>query len=220
MFSNLNEARPRLLIFIVLFGLVLVLLPSWLPWLTRVMIAWNASALCLLALTWLMMFRSNLRQMRRRAQRQDPGRRAIFIFVVAAATVSILAIGFLLKSTPKGSSAGLVTLHLTLSAVTIIDSWLLTHTMFALRYAHIYYLDDSATPIIDEIGGLDFPNEKQPDYWDFLYFALVLGMTFQVSDVQITSRRLRRLATIHGVLSFFFSTAILALSINLIAGII
>lgn len=167
-----------------------------------------------------MMFGSNLRQMRRRAQRQDAGRRAIFIFVVAAATVSILAIGFLLKSTPKGSSAGLVTLHLTLSAVTIIDSWLLTHTMFALRYAHIYYLDDSETAIIDEIGGLDFPNEKQPDYGDFLYFALVLGMTFQVSDVQITSRRIRRLATIHGVLSFFFSTAILALSINLIAGII
>ncbi len=220
MFSNLNEARPRLIIFIVLFGLVLVLLPSWLPWLTRVMIAWNAGALCLLALTWLMMFGSNLRQMRRRAQRQDAGRRAIFIFVVAAATVSILAIGFLLKSTPKGSSAGLVTLHLTLSAVTIIDSWLLTHTMFALRYAHIYYLDDSETAIIDEIGGLDFPNEKQPDYGDFLYFALVLGMTFQVSDVQITSRRFRRLATIHGVLSFFFSTAILALSINLIAGII
>jgi len=220
MFSNLNEARPRLIIFIVLFGLVLVLLPSWLPWLTRVMIAWNAGALCLLALTWLMMFGSNLRQMRRRAQRQDAGRRAIFIFVVAAATVSILAIGFLLKSTPKGSSAGLVTLHLTLSAVTIIDSWLLTHTMFALRYAHIYYLDDSETAIIDEIGGLDFPNEKQPDYGDFLYFALVLGMTFQVSDVQITSRRIRRLATIHGVLSFFFSTAILALSINLIAGII
>ena len=220
MSNNFNEAKPRTIVFVVLFGLVFVLLPAWLPWLTRVLIAWNVGALGLLALIWLMMLDATIRQMRRRAQRQDVGHTAIFIFVVAAASASILAIGFLLKNTSKGSSDSLLTLHLALSALTIVESWLLTHTMFALRYAHIYYVDDSVTSIIDEVGGLDFPGEKHPDYWDFLYFAYVLGMTFQVSDVRVTSRRIRRLALVHGVLSFFFSTAILALSINLIAGIV
>ena len=217
--SNLNEARPRLLIAIALFGLILAILPPWLPLLTRVMIAWDAGAVCLLALTFSMMLGATPKQMRRRAQRQDASRWVISSLVIAGACLSLLAIAFLLKNA-KGSSASLLTLRLALVAGTIVSSWLLTHTVFALHYAHGCYRDDSATPIADEIGGLDFPSEKQPDYWDFLYFSLVIGMTSQVSDVQITSRQLRRLALVHGVLSFFFNTVILALSINLIAGLI
>jgi len=192
--SNLNEARPRLLIAIALFGLILALLPPWLPLLTRVMIAWDAGAVCLLALTFSMMLGATPKQMRRRAQRQDASRWVISSLVIAGACLSLLAIAFLLKNA-KGSSRSLLTLRLALVAGTIVSSWLLTHTVFALHYAHGYY-------------------------WDFLYFSLVIGMTSQVSDVQITSRQLRRLALVHGVFSFFFNTVILALSINLIAGLI
>jgi uncharacterized membrane protein len=88
---------------------------------------------------------------------------------------------------------------------------------FALRYAHEYYARDEGGPDVDR--GLDFPNENEPDYLDFLYFALVLGMTFQVSDVQITSRKLRRIATLHGLLSFLFNTVIVALTVNIAAGL-
>jgi uncharacterized membrane protein len=89
------------------------------------------------------------------------------------------------------------------------------HLVFALRYAHEFY-----TKSDDELqGGLDFPKEPEPDYYDFLYFSLVLGMTFQVSDVDITDRHLRRLATLQGFISFLFNTIILALTVNLAAGL-
>lgn len=136
--------------------------------------------------------------------------------MVAAACTSLLAIAFLLKET-KDLSPILVTLHVVLAIVTVVSSWLLIHTMFALHYAHSYYGNDTETNSEDHAGGLDFPEEKQPDYWDFLYFSFVIGMTAQVSDIQVTSQPMRHLALIHSVLSFFFNKVILALSINIIA---
>jgi len=196
-----------------------LLLPSQLLFPTRLLIAWDSGFICLLALIWSIMISATPQKMRHRAQRQDADRWLISSIVVGAACTSLLAIGFVLKSTPKGSSPTLVTLHLTLSALTIVTSWLLMHTVFAFHYAHRYYRDNRATPMVDDSEGLDFPGGKQPDYWDFLYFSFVIGMTFQVSDVQITSRSTRRLALVHSVLSFFFNTVILALSINLVAGL-
>jgi uncharacterized membrane protein len=94
----------------------------------------------------------------------------------------------------------------------------MTHTLFALRYAHEYY---SIVPGGDAVeGGLKFPGDDPPDYWDFFYYALVLGMTFQVSDVEILSRKLRRLASVHGLLGFLFNTVILALSVNIAASLL
>src|SRR4051794_13645060 len=101
--------------------------------------------------------------------------------------------------------------------MTLFLYWIVTHVTFSLRYAHEYYSDDLGGPAVDK--GLDFPGENEPDYLDFLYFSLVLGMTFQVSDVQITSRKLRRMATIPGLLSFLFNTIIVALTVNLVAGL-
>ena len=108
--------------------------------------------------------------------------------------------------------------HVLLLGTTVLASWLVTHTLFAFRYAHEYYADDAGGPDVD--GGLEFPGGARPDYWDFVYFSAVLGMTFQVSDVQITSRKLRRLATVHGFLSFGFNTVILALAVNIGANLI
>jgi uncharacterized membrane protein len=96
-------------------------------------------------------------------------------------------------------------------------SWFLVHTFFALRYAHLFYGDHKTKPDI-HAGGLIFPSEQHPDYLDFAYFSFVLGMTFQVSDVQVTSKQLRRVAMLHGILSFGFNTFIVALTINVIAG--
>jgi uncharacterized membrane protein len=109
-------------------------------------------------------------------------------------------------------------LHIALVAITLLASWLMVHTTFAFRYAHEYYSRDAGGADFDR--GLEFPGEKKPDYLDFVYFALVLGMTFQVSDVQITARKMRRLAAVHGLLSFLFNTIILALTVNIAAGLV
>jgi len=113
----------------------------------------------------------------------------------------------------------LLILHVLLAVMTIIGSWLLVHTVFAQQYARNYYQDHES--INQQIaGGLDFPSDRQPDFWDFLYYSFVIGMTSQVSDVQTTSREMRRLTLLHGILSFFFNTTILAMSINIIASLV
>jgi uncharacterized membrane protein len=164
------------------------------------------------------MVRAKTKTMRHNAQSQDEGRLVILSIVTTAACASIFAIAFILKET-KGQDLSILIPHLILAVVTIIGSWLLVHTIFAMHYAHEYY-QDHQTQSECKAGGLDFPEDIEPDYWDFLYFSFVIGMTSQVSDVQITSRSLRRLSLLHSILSFFFNTAIVAMSINIIAGLI
>lgn len=212
-------ARSHLIASLVVAGVVAVLLPSWLRLPSRVLCVWDTGMLCFLGLSWWVMLRATPATMRLNAKRQDQGRLVILSLVTAAACASILAIGFLLKDAKSGSSA-IVLLHIVLSVVTILGSWLLVHTIFALHYAHEYYRDESKALDADRAEGLDFPGDSEPDYWDFLYFSFVIGMTSQVSDVQIESRSMRRLGLLHGVLSFFFNTAIVAMSINIIAGLI
>jgi uncharacterized membrane protein len=154
--------------------------------------------------------------MRRNAERQDEGRTAISILVTAAACASLSAIGFVLQES-KNAPPSILFLHVMLAVITIVGSWSLVHTSFALHYAHNYYRQNRQ---VNGSPGLDFPGDAEPDYWDFLYFSFVIGMTSQVSDVAIKTRFLRRLALIHGILSFFFNTVIVAMSINIIAGLI
>lgn len=187
--------------------------------LTRIIITWDTGVFSFLTFAVAMMNGASPQKMRRSSQRLDESRWTILILVVGSACASLLAIAFLLKgnqSLPQWQ----LTLHLTLSIVTIVFSWLLVHTMFALHYAHLYYRDDTESSSREKAEGLDFPGAEQPDYWDFLYFSFIIGMTCQVSDIQIASRSLRRLALVHGVLTFFFNTVILALSINIVAGLI
>jgi uncharacterized membrane protein len=209
--------RPRSLLSILTAGLVGAILPSWLHLPTRILCIWNAGLICFLGLTWWAMVRANPVTMRRIAQQQDEGRIVILGLLTASACISLLAIGFMLND--KGITGKILTLHLGLAVSTIIGSWLLVHTIFALHYAHGYYKNHQTLQEC-KAEGLDFPDDLEPDYWDFLYFSFVIGMTSQVSDVQITSRPMRKLALGHGVLSFFFNTTILAMSINIIAGLI
>ncbi|OYV51615.1 MAG: hypothetical protein B7Z78_08190 [Rhodospirillales bacterium 20-60-12] len=106
---------------------------------------------------------------------------------------------------------------MTFVGITLVSSWLMTHTTFAYRYAHEYYARSNG---VELDRGLDFPGEQEPDYFDFVYFSFVLGMTFQVSDVEVTARKLRRMATVQGLIGFVFNTVILALSVNIAAGLI
>jgi uncharacterized membrane protein len=171
-----------------------------------------------LAATWTLIVTAKPKTMRHNAQSQDEGRLVILGLITSAACASILAIVFILKES-KGKDVSIVIPHIILAVVTIVGSWLLVHTIFAMHYAHEYY-QDHKTQSDCKAGGLDFPEDIEPDYWDFLYFSFVIGMTSQVSDVQITSRSLRRLCLLHSILSFFFNTAIVAMSINIIAGLI
>ncbi len=171
--------------------------------------------LCFLGLTWRLMLRATPELMRRFARQEDEGRVMILSLITIAACISVVAIGLILQD--KGKENSLLLLHLGLSIATIVGSWLLVHTIFAQHYAHIYYQAER-TLAECKADGLDFPSEIEPDYWDFLYFSLVIGMTSQVSDVNVTSRKIRRLSLIHGVLSFFFNTTILAMAINIVAG--
>ena len=183
--------------------------------LTRGLLAWDFACCVLLALEAEMFARE--RDMAHDAEAQQEGEWTVFALTVAAVVASFAAIlGEF--SVSKELPAAIRGLHVVLVAGTLLVSWLTTHTIFALRYAHEYYSCSPGTTQID--GGLEFPSEPAPDYWDFFYFALVLGMTFQVSDVQITSRKLRRLATVHGLLGFLFNTVILALSVNIGASLL
>jgi len=194
------------------------LLPASLPANTQAILAWDIGVSVYLLLAYALFFTvTDPRLMAANAEAQEEGEWTIFWLEVAAVTASFAAIVSEFAAIKEASGA-FKALHVALVAVTLFFSWLMTHTSFAYRYAHEYYKISA-----DGVGyrrGLDFPREEHPDYLDFCYFALVLGMTFQVSDVQVTDRHLRRLATAHGLLGFLFNTIILALTVNLAAGLL
>jgi len=183
----------------------------------RAVLGWDVGIFVLIGWIMGMMALSTHDHMRRRAARQDLGRWVILLAIVAGALVSMAALAVIQKSL-KAAPGDESVLYVGLIVVTIVLSWSLVHTVFTLHYAHAYY--GPSEDLDDEdglVGGLEFPSENQPDYWDFMYFSYVVGMTCQVSDVQVSGRALRRLTLIHGVVAFFFNTAILALAINIVA---
>jgi uncharacterized membrane protein len=180
---------------------------------------WLAFALSIIILEWVIIFTCHPREIRKIASLEDSSRTFIFILVVSAAVVSLGAVIFLLKS-PKEATDTQVTGHVLISIASVIISWWLVHTIFTMRYAHLYYTTNPDGDKKKPIGGLQFPDEPEPDYLDFVYFSFVLGTTFQVSDVEISSRPIRRLALVHGLIAFAFNTAILALSINVVSGLV
>jgi uncharacterized membrane protein len=183
----------------------------------QIILTWNAFAFAIILLCWIRIVFADVRTVVRSAKLQDAGRTAIFLFVIAAACTSLFAVAFLL-GTAKGLHGRSLTGHILLAAGTVVCSWCLVHTVFTMHYAHAYYRH-AETGGIEKGHGLQFPGSHEPDFLDFAYFSFVIGMTFQVSDVQISSRRLRRLALVHGILSFAFNTVILAFAINLVSGL-
>lgn len=182
----------------------------------ELMLCWLNYAISILTMSWISILTMHPKDVGKVAQLEDSSVTFIFLFIIASAFASLFAVVILLQSI-KGKPSDAVTTHIILSVASVAVSWWLTHTVFTLRYAHLYYGDVDGEKGYD--GGLEFPKEPEPDYMDFVYFAFVLGMTFQVSDVEISSRKIRRLAWAHSILSFVFNTVIVALSINIIASL-
>lgn len=200
-------SRPRLFISIAIGIAALVAMPwSW-RLTTRFLLAWDISLVLYLALAFTTVFSCGAEFMRRQAALQDDGRFFVLAMTSVAAFASIIAIVLELGVPHRGDAP------LALAVVTIALSWAAIHTTFALHYAHEYFRGK-------EIGGLAFPGGGDPDYWDFVYFSFVIGMTAQVSDIGITDKIIRRTAIAHGVVSFFFNTALLALMVNIAASAI
>jgi len=188
------------------------------PW-SAAIAGWNAVAVVILALDWVTIWTTPQRKIRQLAQQQDLSRFLVFIFVVVTSSAALLAVGFLV-SVKRSQSGGYFIVHLLLTLLTVIFSWMLVHTVYGLRYAHAFYGDSDEPGVNRHAGGLIFPGDRLPDYFDFAYFSFVIGMTCQVSDVQITLGRMRRITLFHSVLSFGFNTMILALLINTVSGLL
>jgi uncharacterized membrane protein len=186
---------------------------------TRLVLAWDMFTLTILALAWVVISTKDPYEARRNARLQDANATFLFVLVISAATASLLAVGLLLASAKNLSPTGLAG-HITLSVTAVVLSWMLVHTLFALRYAHLYFRDAREVERHAVSGGLVFPGNGALDYLDFAYFSFVIGMTCQVSDVQVASAKMRRLALVHGLISFAFNTAILAMFVNIIASLV
>lgn len=174
---------------------------------------WNVGGLVLLGLAWVTITRSVAEETQRRAAADDPGRTLVYVLVLLTSAVSLLAATPLVRGAhtlPPDESRVLVTLCL----ATVALSWALTHTAFTLRYAHLYYREDS-----EGVGGVEFAGGARPCYFDFAYFAFTVGMCFQVSDVSVSSGQIRRTVLLHAVLSFVYNSAILAFVLNLAFGL-
>lgn len=180
--------------------------------------AWISFAFTTLSFSWLTILVRHPKEIGIVAREQDTSFWVIFLLVVGAAFISLFGIFLFLQGLPTYSKKGLSS-HIVLSLVGVVLSWLLIHTVFTIRYAHLYYTTtgDQNKPYA---GGLEFPGAEPPDFLDFAYFSFVLGMTFQTADVSISGRIIRRLALVHGFLSFVYNTGIIALSINIISGVI
>lgn len=183
---------------------------------TRAIAGWDVGALAFLALAMHLFAIRTPEQMAADAESQEEGQWTLFWVMLLGTIFSFAALSGEfsgLKALPPVERS----LHVALVAATLMLSWLLAHVVFTFRYSHEWYdLDEKRKTK----GGLQFPSDDMPDYFDFLYFSVVIGMTFQVSDVQVASRRLRRLVLLHGLLSFLFNTVIVALTVNIAAGLL
>lgn len=213
------HALQRVGLALVVGGLCAWLAPADFRAATRVVTAWDGFCVAILALTWTTIFQADAAHLRRVATRQDPGRTWTFVAVLLAAGASLFAVALLLrgiKDLPHREQLEQVIV----SVVAVLGSWLLLHTLFTLRYAHAYYSEDLRTAPPDKRGGLQFPGAEPTTYWDFAYYAFTIGMTAQTSDTGVTSLPMRQLTLAHGLLSFGFNTAVIALGVNVVSSIL
>jgi len=211
------HARPRLVIAAVVALLVAIVLPTEIAShaVTRWLVAWNAGTVLYVLLAAIMMTRSTSHQMRRRAQLQDDGQVAILGLTTLAAVASLVAIAGEL-TVVKDMHGYMKTAHVALAGITVLSSWAFIQVMFALHYAHQYY----AAVCHGRPAVLSFPGGEDPDYGEFFYFAAVIGTSGQTADVSFVSKPLRRIGSLHCILAYLFNTTVLALLINIGAGIL
>ncbi|PWR18126.1 DUF1345 domain-containing protein [Zavarzinia aquatilis] len=211
--SRLTLGRPRFLLAGFVVGVGFLLLPQDLPEGLRPVVAWNSGLFVYLVATGAMMVRATEADIRRRARIHDVRQWVIVLLALIGTGAIVAALVDFLRVARIGQGAGSL-IDFALVFWTILSTFIMLHMLFAVHYAHAYYAAVSSDP------PLAFPGGEKPDYFDFLYFSVVVGLTAQVSDVVVNSRRLRRTVLVHGIIAFFFNTLILALMVNIAAGLV
>jgi uncharacterized membrane protein len=179
------------------------------PWQAAVLVGWVAAAIVYLASVWWLVLPQDEELTAKHATALDDSRVLADLLLLTASLSTLVAVTLLLvKAGDAGSAKGW---YAALAVLTVVLAWAVVHTIFTLRYAELYYAD--------EPGGLNFHGDGEPSYNDFAYLSFTVGMTFQVSDTEVTSREFRRTILRHAMLSYVFATAIIATTINLVAGL-
>jgi uncharacterized membrane protein len=179
-------------------------------WRVAVSLGWDATAACLLCSVWFVVLSKDARETAAAARAEDASRAAADAFLIGASLASLVSVGFVLVDA-AGRTGLMKGVFIGLAVVSVVAAWATVHSVFMLRYARLYYSDP--------IGGIDFHADDQPDYRDFAYVALTIGMTFQVSDTDLTVKRIRRSALEHALLSFVFGAVILGITINIVGSL-
>jgi len=215
------RARPRLFTAAAIGIVIYFLFPLARDTSTRLLISWNLAAIFFVVTMLVLMIRSDSADMKRRAQQTDEGRFAVLFLSMIAAVASLVAIVIELSQI-KNASGSDAAFYIGLSVSTIFLSWSFIQVIFTEHYAHEYYMqtEGNRRKRNEEGSGLDFPGERKPDYVDFLYFTITIGVANQTADISIHSRPMRILVLIHSVISYFFNATILALSINIVSSIL
>jgi uncharacterized membrane protein len=208
--SRFLQARWRLIFSTIVCVLLVLFLPDGYRPASRLLVGWDAGVALYLLLVLTMIVRSSPDRVRREAALQDEGRITIPVLTVTAALASLGAIIFWLRTASENET--IAPRVLALLFLTTLLSWVFVHIMFALHYAHEYYAEHRGAG-----GGLRFPGNTEPNYWDFLYFAFAIGTATQVSDVAVTSRAIRRTVTAHGMVAFVFNVTLIALTVSIAA---
>ncbi len=207
-FLRILQARPKLIISVLLGIGVAIAMPAELRLTTKALVGWDLGVTLYLAIVYWTIARSHAGHILQHAKNEDEGRGVILMLTVAAALATLAAIVAQLGGAQGKTDTK--SWQLLLALITIFLSWTLIHSIFAIHYAHEFYAENRP-------GGLNFPGGEKPDYWDFVYFSFVIGMTFQVSDVAVSSRRIRKTVTAHAIVSFLFNVTLIALMVNIAA---
>jgi uncharacterized membrane protein len=205
------NAHIRLEVAIVLGAATAALVARFGPWQAAPAWGWGVAAGTYVVWAWVVIWRLDAEDTSRFARREDPSRAVADVLLLSASVTSLAAVALMLVKAGDSHGVGKTTL-IASSVASVVLSWLLVHTIFTLHYASLYYRDP--------IGGVDFNEKALPRYSDFAYLAFTIGMTFQVSDTNLTTKAMRAAALRHALLSFLFGAVILATTINLIAGLL
>ncbi|MDP1800093.1 MAG: DUF1345 domain-containing protein [Bacteroidota bacterium] len=182
----------------------------------RLILGWDMFCISMILFSWILFITTNSDDLCIVVEKQDDGLKVIFAIVLVAVCFSVF--GTLILTLGNSESQKNKIIHTIISLSPVMLSWFLLHTMFTIRYAHLYH-DHNKLNTGSKVGGIEFPTKQDPDYVDFAYFSFVIGMTFQVSDVVVSSRAIRRFVLMHSLISFTFNTIIVALTINTLAGL-
>ena len=216
----IHQLHPlhRVLISLGLSGLMLLgIQNTTLDVLVKLLILWDVYVLSYCVLSWVVFFTHTCSQTKEQARKEDGSRIFVYFVIILSSLASLITVLLLLMSLDNADTSPM--LYAPIAVVGMLLSWMMVHITFTFHYAHLYYDDDEQGNTHEHVGGLNFPNETKPDYLDFAYFSFTIGMTFQVSDVQVTSRQLRKVVLFQSLLSFALNTFVVALTINLVAGL-